>query len=368
MTVAKKKHRRKRGRVVWLIVAIILVLLLGAACWVASKALTVKNELEQSQAYVGQLQGGADVKETVQQISGHAEKAAAAASDPVWAVLEWVPVAGDNLRGVRLAAQSLDVLVNDVAMPVLAADPAGGSLITQVLNVAKAQAQRVGQLADEIGAVQKSSALVGPVRSGVDQVADVMTAAAPAVELLPTLLGAEGPRNYLLVFQNNAETLALGGSAASQTLVSVDNGAVSMGSQGNSGTYQNGLAVDVPVDQSAIDLYSSYLVDHVNTSMSRPDFPTAAQIMRAWWQRDISPDQIDGVISIDPLALSRILVATGPITLVTGDVLTSDNAVSLLLSDVYRRWDSYAHPELVDGFFAAAAGWCSRRSPRDSST
>src|SRR5690606_31169645 len=32
------------------------------------------------------------------------------------------------------------------------------------------------------------------------------------------------------------------------------------------------------------------------------------------------------------------------------------NAVSLLLSDVYKRWDSYKHPELVDGYFAAAAG------------
>lgn len=355
-TSTRTKSSRKRARVVWLIVAIVLIVLLGAACWVGFRALTVKNGLEQSQQLIGELQNGADVKETVSKISEHADSAASAASDPVWAVLEWIPVAGDNLRGVRLAAQSLDVLVNDVGMPVLSADPASGSLITQVLGVAKAESARVMQLADEIAQVQKSTALVGPVRSGVDQVAEVMAAAAPAVELLPTLLGADGPRNYLLVFQNNAETLALGGSAAAQTLINVDNGAITMGAQGNSGSYQNGTAVDVPVDQSAIDLYSSYLVDHINTSMSRPDWPTAAQIMRAWWQRDISPDQIDGVISIDPLALQRILIATGPIPLVTGDTLSAENAVSLLLNEVYMRWDSYKHPELVDGFFAAAAG------------
>ena len=353
---ARKKKRRGVGRTVWLILAIAVIVLLAAACWVAFKALTVRDGLTESQQYIAEIQGGADVKETVRQISAPAQEAADAASDPVWAAMEWIPVAGENLRGVRLAAQSLDTLVNDVAIPVLATDPATGSLITQILDVAKAQAPRIGQLAEEIDEVQRSTSLIGPVRGGVDQVAEVMAAAAPAVELLPTLLGADGPRNYLLVFQNNAETLALGGSAASQTLIHVDNGAISMGSQGNSGTYQNGVAVDVPVDQSAIDLYSSYLVDHVNTSMSRPDFPTAAKIMRAWWQRDIAPDQIDGVISIDPLALSRILVATGPITLVTGDVLNSENAVSLLLSEVYQRWDSYKYPELVDGFFAAAAG------------
>lgn len=353
---AGNPNRRKPGRIVGLVVAIVVIVLLGIACWVAFKALTVKNGLEESQQLIGELQNGADPKETVQKMSEPARSASDAASDPIWGALEWIPVVGENLHGVRLAAQSLDVLVNDVGMPVLSADPASGSLITQVLDVAKAQAPRIGQLADEIAEVEKSTALIGPVRGGVDQVAEVMQGAAPAVDLLPTLLGADGPRNYLLVFQNNAESLALGGSAASQTLIHVDNGAISMGSQGNSGSYQNGVAVDVPVEQSAIDLYSSYLVDHVNTSMSRPDFPTAAQIMRAWWQRDISPDQIDGVISIDPIALSRILVATGPITLATGDVLSSDNAVPLLLNEVYKRWDSYKYPELVDGFFAAAAG------------
>ncbi|WP_314097923.1 DUF4012 domain-containing protein [Microbacterium foliorum] len=352
----RSRRRRGRARTAWLIAAVVLILLLAAACWVGFRALTVKNGLEQSQQLIGELQNGADVKETVAKISEHADSAASAASDPVWAMLEWVPLAGENLRGVRLAAQSLDVLVNDVGMPVLSADPASGSLIQQVLGVAKAQSARVSQLATEIEEVQKSTALVGPVRSGVDQVAEVMAAAAPAVELLPTLLGADGPRHYLLVFQNNAETLALGGSAAAQTLINVDNGTIAMGTQGNSGSYQNGVAVDVPVDQSALDLYSSYLVDHINTSMSRPDWPTAAKIMRAWWQRDIAPDQIDGVISIDPLALQRILIATGPITLVTGDVLSAENAVSLLLNEVYMRWDSYKHPELVDGFFAAAAG------------
>ena len=353
----RKQRRARRVRITWITVAVLFILGLAAACWVGFRALAVKDGLEQSQQLIGELQNGADVTATVEKISGHAESAADAAADPVWAVLEWVPAIGDNLRGVRLAAQSLDVLVNDVGMPVLADGGSdGGSLITKVLEVTKRQSARVAQLADEISAVKESSALIGPVRSGVDQVAEVMGAAAPAVELLPVLLGAEGPRNYLLVFQNNAETLALGGSAAAQTLVHVDNGAITMGSQGSSASYQNGVAVDIPVDQSALDLYSSYLVDHLNTSMSRPDFPTAAKIMRAWWQRDIAPDDIDAVISIDPLALSRMLVATGPITLATGDVLSADNATALLLSDVYRRWDSYAHPELVDGFFAAAAG------------
>ncbi|MFC3399389.1 DUF4012 domain-containing protein [Microbacterium amylolyticum] len=82
-----------------------------------------------------------------------------------------------------------------------------------------------------------------------------------------------------------------------------------------------------------------------------------------FWDRDVAPTldnaassrDIDGVISIDPIALGFILDATGPIHLATGDVMTSDNAVDLLLSDVYHRWNAYLEPEIVDGFFASVA-------------
>ena len=351
----QRPDREKRRRRIWIIVALVIIALLLVVCWVGLKAITVKDGLTRSQELISELQDGGDVDAVLTELSESAESAGSAASDPVWAALEWVPVAGDNLRGVRLAAQSLDTLVNDVALPVMGTDDSSGSITERLLQASQEQAGRITELADGLAAVSESSVLIDVVRDGVDQVDEVMSAAAPVIDIVPSLLGAEGERNYLLVFQNNAETLALGGSAAAQTLVSVDAGKISMGGQGNSGSYQNGVAVDVEVPQSATDLYTSYLVDHINTSMSRPDFPTAAQIMRAWWQRDIAPDEIAGVISIDPLALSRILLATGPIELPTGDMLSEDNAVALLLSEVYGRWDSYENPELVDGFFADAA-------------
>lgn len=347
---------RRAARTIWIVVALIVIVLLAAAVWLAFRALGVKNDLEGSKAAISQIQNGTPVEEALPGIAEKAESAASVENDPVWRAAEFVPAVGDNLRGVRLAAQTLDGLVNDVALPVFAAKDAGQPVIGAVVDALQASGDKVADSADELVALQDSPFLVGPVRDGVDQVADVAGAAGPALRILPEMLGADGPRNYLLVFQNNAETLALGGSAAAQTLVNVNDGAISMANQGNSRTYQNGVAVDVPVDPNAIALYTTHLVDHINTSMSRPDFPTAAQLMRAWWQRDISPDDIHGVISVDPIALSRILRATGPIDLpLTGDTLTEQNAVSLLLNEVYFRWDSYAEPEIVDGFFASAA-------------
>lgn len=347
--------RQRRRRRIWAIVIVVIIAFLIAVCWVGLRAITVKDGLVESQALIAEIQDGGDVDAVLPDLSESAASAGAAASDPVWWVMEWVPVLGDNLKGVRLAAQSLDTLVNDVALPVMGDEDSTGSITERLLAATDDQAKNITELADGLDSVSKSPFLVSVVRDGVDKVDEVMSAAAPMIAILPDMLGGDGERNYLLVFQNNAETLALGGSAAAQTLVKVDDGSISIGAQGDSGNYQNGVAVDVDVPPSAIDLYTSYLVDHINTSMSRPDFPTAAKIMRAWWQRDIADDEIAGVISIDPLALSRILKATGPIELASGEVLSEENAVSLLLSEVYGRWDSYKEPERVDGFFADTA-------------
>lgn len=342
-----------------LTIAVLVVVLIAAAIWLAVRALSVKTELDAAQRVVSAIQDGAPMQERIEELGGHASSAAAAANDPVWRAAEWIPVAGENLRAVRLAAESLDVLSNDLGAPVLSVldEDAAESPVSLALPILQDNAARVSALADEVSSAATSSSLIGPVRSGIEQVDAVLQVAAPAVAFAPSLLGADGPKNYLLAFQNNAESLALGGSAASQTLITADAGRISVTAQASSANFEEGSAVDVAVDQSAIDLYGSYLVDHVNTATSRPDFPTAAQILRAFWQRDISADRIDAVISIDPIALGRILKATGPITV--GEVeITTENAVSVLLRDVYEWWDPYAskaEAAASDAFFAAVA-------------
>lgn len=357
-TATAERKPRRTGHTIGIVVVVVLVLLVLAAAWLAFRALTVKSELEQSRAIIGQVQHDErDLGDALGDLGDHAAAAASAAGDPVWRLAEIVPVAGDNLRGARLAAESLDVAVNDLGVPALGAfgGEGEGSAFSRVLPVLDSAAPEVVRLAGELADVQKSTALIGPVRDGVDQVAEVMGGAAPLIELLPEMLGANGPRNYLLVFQNNAETVGLGGSAASQSLVRADGGSIDIVRQADSGRYANDTPVDVEVPQSALDLYSDFLVKRINTSSSRPDFPTMARIVTEWWQRDIADDQIDGVLSVDPIGLARMLRATGPIQLATGDELTEDNAVDLLLNEAYVRWGTQETKHFADAFFASAA-------------
>ncbi len=82
-----------------------------------------------------------------------------------------------------------------------------------------------------------------------------------------------------------------------------------------------------------------------------PDFPRTAGIARAMVNDKLGV-KVDGVLSVDPVALGFLLKGTGPIKAAAGTTLTSSNAVDILLNDVYAR---YANPLEQDAFFADSA-------------
>lgn len=379
---ASARHQRrnsstKRRVKVWLVIAAIVVL--GSATWLATRVLVVKTDLEASQRLVEQLQEelkGGDLSvlsATSEELQDRSSSAVNGTHDLTWRLAEFVPVLGQNLTGVRFVAEGIDDIVQEVAAPAIslastfdisARDPVSGGFDLTPLESAKtivASAQTIfSESLSKLNQIDPAATL-GPVSDAVtkmvgllESASDAVDGAAPFINAAGTMLGQNGPRSYILAFQNNAESTALGGSAASFSVLTADHGSVAITDQASSADLLNRDPVDVPVDQSALDLYSDYLVTHSNTATSRPDFPTAGEILKAHFQRDRGLDA-DGVISVDPLALSYMLEATGPITLSTGDVLSSDNAVSLLLNEVYFRWDSYEDPEKVDAFFSEAA-------------
>ena len=374
----RRSQTSRRGLRVGVIV--VSVLIVGSVAWLGGRVLMVKGELEASQALVVTLQSQAtalDLKglaQTSDELAEHTSNAAAGTRDPSWRAAEYIPVLGSNLRAVRLVTESIDDIVENVAAPAVGAvssfdlgakDPVtGGFDLTPIDTIKEVIAGAPAVFAD---AQQRLDSIntentISQVGSVVDQLTGVLgtansalAEAEPYLNVISGVLGQDGPRNYLLAFQNNAESMPLGGSAASYTMISVDNGAIAIAAQGaGSQDLQEGVKLDIDVDQSALDLYGDYLISYANTSTSRPDFPTAARIMQAFWARDKGTN-VDGVISVDPLALAQILKATGPVTLASGDVLSSDNAVSLLVNEVYYRFDSYNEPEKIDAFFQEAA-------------
>lgn len=354
-------------------IAVVVVGIGVVGLMLGTKAMDAKNELEaaiplahtvESSMLSADTKGAQAAATSMQQ---HTAKAAHDTGGWLWRSVEWVPWVGPNMQAVRVAADSANRLATDAAVPASALSldsfkPHDGRIdvkaIAGLSGTVNRAAAAVTAAHTELSGIDRS-ALIGPVKSGVDKLSsavdkinDALPAMQNAVKLLPSALGANGPKHYLMLFENNAETRGWGGNPAALLLVTVDNGAISIDAQASSGDFHNGAANPVmPLDPSMEALYGSKIGRYVQDITTPADFPYTAQLALAFWKQ-YNATPIDGVVSFDPVALSYLLKATGPITLPTGDVVTPDNAVPLFLNQVYFR---YSDPKVQDAFFAAAA-------------
>lgn len=300
-------------------------------------------------------------------LSQETASAVDATQGPLWAVGEKLPFLGDDLAAVRSVAEVADQLATDVVAPASTIDlgafrPTDGRIdldaVSALSPVIDTIATGIADASASIAAIDRTR-LTGQVAAGVSMVDDALTKAEPLVgplgdisRILPGALGADGPRDYLLMFQGNSEARSLGGNAAVFIVVRAEDGRLEITQMVDSSDFAQPTPSPVAaLDPEAVAIYGDKIGRYTPDFTMVPDFPAAASILQGWWSQ-IGPTDFDGVLSMDPVALSYLLRATGPLLLPTGDALTSDNAVALLLNEVYFR---YEDPEVQNAFFAGAA-------------
>jgi hypothetical protein len=164
------------------------------------------------------------------------------------------------------------------------------------------------------------------------------------------MLGAQGPRTYLMVEQNTAEVRATGGLPGSFSLITASNGHLRLGRQINDKDFPELSSGVLPQPHDERALYTDLMVRDIRASNDTPDFPRAAQIMEAMYAKQYG-HSLDGVVFIDPVVLSALLQATGPVA-VDGDTFHADDVVRKLLNTAYLR---FPEPARQDAYFASAA-------------
>jgi hypothetical protein len=158
-----------------------------------------------------------------------------------------------------------------------------------------------------------------------------------AARLAPSMMGADGPRSYFIGFQTNAEARGTGGLLGGFGILRFDNGTAAVETLGSNNELNKPFA---PIDLGP-EFTAQYGFDDPTTDLRNSNtsshFPYAAQIWRSMWEQQ-SGSKVDGVISIDPVALSYILGAVGPVTMPDGETITADNVVELTESTAYIRY------------------------------
>lgn len=381
-------RRRLRRRLMVTLASLggVLVTAVAGAAWLGSKATEINSELTSATQLVPSLKqaltsDNADAaRVTVEKVRAHTTAAKKAADDPVWTLASTLPGIGPNLGAVAEVARSADDVANLGLAPLaeiystinwetLLPSHSGTDLqpLQKAASRISAAAHAVRLSADRLNQIDTTKLLpqvADPLTSARDQLQDItgtLDAAADASNIAPAMLGAQTPRNYLLIIQNNAETRASGGIPGALAVLSFDKGTLTLGAQ-SSASDVGVMSPIVQLDAEQQQIYSRRAGKFMQDVNLTPDFPTTGRTAQAMWERKTG-QRVDGVISIDPVALSYILDATGPVKITQPELaavtskgmpkeLTGQNVVKTLLSDVYARIEQ---PALQDAYFAGVA-------------
>jgi hypothetical protein len=145
----------------------------------------------------------------------------------------------------------------------------------------------------------------------------------------PSLLGAESPRTYLLLAQNENELRATGGFISSVALLRVRSGKI------EDLDFRDSYAVDDlskphPSPPEALERYMVAQLWLLRDANWYPDFPTTAQVAMELYELDQGVS-VDGVIAADLIAVESLLEVLGPVYLQEyGQEVSGANVVDLM--------------------------------------
>lgn len=355
-------------------VGIFLTLLVLSLGWVTVRGIGAVNDLQQVAKGASQLKSAIgegdldDAEPIAERIAHHARSAHELTSDPIWSAFAVVPWLGPNFRAVSDVADIADDVAADALAPLL--DVADGFDLAQigfsggtidlapfadiepplaeasaVLSDARSRAQQI----DADATLPPLADAVREMRSVVEQTATAVGALHGASVLVPSMLGGDGPRNYVLAMQNNAELRSSGGIIGSIALLHAENGSITL--EQTSTREFPPLETALPLSDSTLALFEDRPGRYLQNITSIPDFTEAAPLIAERWQARFG-DRIDGVIAVDSLVAAHLMTATGDLSF-GPFTATADTIVDILLSEIYA---AVPDPAAQDEVFGQAAG------------
>lgn len=371
-----RKRRKIWGRVAVGSLLVALVLCVAVGVMLALQAKTAYDELQKARSLTKDVDKQLKefdferAKKTTQLLGESTAKARDNTSGFLWDIAAQLPVYGDDVTALQVTVAGVDDIARQ-AMPRIVSvgdtlNPTSLAPVDGRINVAAiASAQDpLGIASDTIADVFKRTDAID--LSGVDprlseqivslkaELRDAEGTTARALDIAtvaPGLLGADGPRNILVLFQNNAEVRTRGGNPGASAVLRTDNGKISMIDQAAANTYKvfkPGIG-DIGANAEFYPKANEYIQ---NVTML-PHFPETGKIAKLMYERSgLGEHEISAVMTLDPVALSYLLKATGGVDVGGGRSVTQQNAVKLLLNDVYTTRATVAES---DAFFAATA-------------
>lgn len=346
--------RRRTRRTIRIVAAGALgIVVLGSAVGALvalTQRSTLKDAADATVAAAGALTSGGDdgSVETFRSSQEQFQSVADAAGSWWAAPAKLVPVVAQNVQAVQTAAASgadLNGVAAELAAQVDYDALAGedGSIdvgrLAGYAPAAQRAADAVGSARTELTAV-RSPWLAPPVADQLDtfvtQVEDAVGAtelAAAAARELPAILGADGPRRYLLLLGSPSEARDLGGHIGNWAELTATDGRLDVVRVGEPYDLYGPASPGRPQLSPSLDLPASLLeADPTRFPQnwgSSPDLATVGRLVADLYPQVAGGAPLDGVLYADPTAFAALLELTGPVE-ADGITLSAENAVEFL--------------------------------------
>lgn len=366
-------ERRGWGRWVALAVGLLVAAFVGAFAWDAMQLRSAADDLRSHAAAAKNAVSARDaaaLSVEVGAVSDAARRFADATSGPHWWIASQIPWLKDQTRPLSEAGAAT------LAIAEGALEPLGqmGSLealevpemkdgridpfaleeyrepLTAAADVIAQQGERLEAVSLE-GTISQVQAPFRELRGQLGVMGELITGGAVAAQLLPDMLGADGPRTYAVVVQNNAEPRPTGGIPGAFLRITVKDGEFELGDYASASALNSRDLLDFDLTSEEEGLWGVKMLRYVQDANFTPEFPRTAQLVAAYWTRAFGED-VDGVVSLDPVALGYLLGDADPIEVGPASI-TGANAAEVLLRDSYLL---FPEPGDQDDFFALAAG------------
>lgn len=358
-----------------IVIALVLVAVfaLGLFIWQAfsaSRALLDsrdKAEIVQARIQDGDFDGA---NRALAQLGDHTHKAHDQTDGVLWDLGRKIPFLGRNIGAVQTVSEVLDTATRinaPIALQLSQAlnegtfRPSNGKInlpaieqLTPDVRRAAASIDQAGRDLDEIRPGKLTfpfNDLVADLQEQVDDARSAANATATAFDLLPAMLGKGDARDYLLMIQNPAELRSSGGLPGSLAILRAEGGRLTMGWQGSAADINPFGGPVVKLAKDTIQQYGANMAADFRDINFTPDFAESAQIARVMVKQKLNVE-VDGVLSVDPIALGYLMQGTGPVAVANGISLTSASVAPTLLNEIYRRVQD---PVQQDDFFEGAA-------------
>jgi len=335
-----------------------------AVIWLVATGLVARNDASTIRSRLSEVQrlvaaGDVhDAQKVAATIPALAHRAHKLTTGPAWFLASEVPYFGKPLQVVRGTAAATDVLGSQGVTALLSVigdlDPAKLRVRGDTVNLApiieaapklKVVDVAIDNALHDLRKVPSSSWFtpIDGVRSSMmttlSAVGGYVDAATRAAEVLPDLLGNDGPKRYFVGLQNEAEMRGTGGLPGSFAILVANKGTVKFThfesdvalQPGKTHLIQTGLNFGNAYRQTYAEANPTQR--YVNSNIS-PNFKYAAQIWAAMWEK-VSGEHVDGALALDPQVLANLLTATGPVKTAGGGVLTAENVVPLTEQQEY---------------------------------